>query len=111
MEGHPSHQLDVEVALTDHPPRHLSDQCKRFDQQVLEGLPVVEALPEGTGHRLKLLVGARLHLRLEGVDQRHQFGKPTHLLAFSGAEDLGEHAHESLTLLSELFEESRTLPV
>ena len=111
MEGHPSHQLDVEVALTDHPPGHLSDQGERFDQQVLEALPVVEALPEDAGHRLKLVVGARLHLRLEGVDQRHQFGQPTDFLSFSGAEDLGEHAHGPLTLLSELFEESRTRPV
>ena len=71
----------------------LADQGERLDQQVLEGLPVVQPLAELDRHGLQLLVGARLHLRLEGVDQRHQLGQPPDLLALAGAEDFREHAH------------------
>ncbi len=51
-------------------------------------------------HGLQLLVRARLHLRLEGVDQRHQLGEAPDLLALAGAEDFREHAHGGPTLLS-----------
>ncbi len=42
----PAHQLDVEVALAEHPPGRLAHEGERLDQQVLEALAVVEALLE-----------------------------------------------------------------
>ena len=103
VEGHPPHQLDVEVALAQHPPGTLPHQGERFDQQVLEALPPFEALAERRGAVPELFVGARLHLRLEGVHQRHQLRQATDLLAFAGAEDFGEHAHGPITLPSDVF--------
>ena len=102
VEGHAAHQLGVEVPLAEYPPGRLPHQGEGLDQQVLQALPVVEALTELTGERGQLVVGSGLHLRLEGVDQGHQLGQTTDLLPLAGAEDFREHAHGPLTLPSDV---------
>ena len=46
VEGHAPHQLGVEVALAEHPPGRLPNQGEGLDEEVLQALPVVQALPE-----------------------------------------------------------------
>ncbi len=39
VQRRPTHHLDVEVTLVEHPPRRLAGHCERFGQQVVEGSP------------------------------------------------------------------------
>ncbi len=93
VQRHAPHQLHVEVALAQDAPGRLAHHRVGLHEEVVEGLPLVEALLE-----LHRLVGERrvaqtLHLGLEGADQRDEIGQPPDLLALAGAQDLGEHAH------------------
>ena len=49
VEGHAAHHLDVVVALPNDSPRRLTNHCEGLDQEVVEVLAVVEALPELAG--------------------------------------------------------------
>ncbi len=93
VQRHAAHELDVEVALAQHPPGRLAHHGKGLDQQVVEGLAGVEALPELDRLVGQRVVAQRLHLGLEVADQGHQLGQPPDLLALAGLQDLGEHAH------------------
>ena len=94
VQGHAPHELHVEVALAEHPPGRLTHDRVGLDEQVVEGLTLVEALPEF--HRLlgEGVIAEALHLGLEGTDQRDELGQPSDLLTLAGAQDLREHAHE-----------------
>ena len=94
VQGHATHELHVEVALAEHPPGRLAHDGVGLDEQVVQGLTLVEALPEL--HRLvgEGVVAQALHFGLEGTDERDELGQPPDLLAFAGAQDLREHAHE-----------------
>ena len=93
VQRHAAHQLDVEMTLAEHPPGRLAHHGVGLDQEVVEGLALVQAFAEY--HRLvrERVVAQRLHLRLEGADERHQLLEPPDLLALAGAQDLREHAH------------------
>ncbi len=103
VQRHATHQLGIEVPLTQHPPGCLPDQGEGLDEDVLQALPLVEALAKHVSHGSELFVRARLHLRLEGVDQWHQLGETTDFFAFTGAKDFREHTHGLLTLPSSVF--------
>ena len=55
--------------------------------------PLLEALLELDGLVREGVVGERLHLGLEGVDERDELGEAPDLLALARLQDLGEHAH------------------
>ena len=93
VQRHAAHHLDVEVALAEHPPGRLAHHGVRLDQQVVEVLALVQALPELDRLVPEGVVAQRLHLGLEVADQGHQLGQAPDLLALAGAQDLGEHAH------------------
>ena len=94
MQGRPAHQLHVEVALADGAPGRFPDGGEGLDQQVVDVLAPVQALAERHGPVSQGLVAERLSLGLEFVDVRHQRLQGPNLLAFAGAQDLGEDAHE-----------------
>jgi hypothetical protein len=93
VQRHASHELHVEVALAEHTPRRLADDRVGLDEEVVEGLAILEPLLEL--HRLvgELVVAEPLQVGFEGSDEGHQVGQPPHLLAFAGAQNLREHAH------------------
>ena len=63
-----AHQLDVEGALPEGPPRRLADGGERLREEVVERLAVCEPLPELVGHRPQLGVAHRDEVVLDGVD-------------------------------------------
>ncbi len=93
VEGHPAHELHVEVALADHPAGRLPGHGEALGEQVVEALAVVVALPELGGLGPEGIVGQRLDLGLESVDVGDDVGHEPPPLAFAGPEDLVEHAH------------------
>ena len=93
MEGGPSHQLDVVVALADHPAGRFPDDPEGLDQQVVEVLPPIEPLTELDGPVAEGVVVEALQLRLDGVDVGHEaLERPEHL-ALARAEDAIEKTH------------------
>src|SRR4029079_4668910 len=63
------HELDVEVPLADRAARRLSGDGEGLRKEIVEGLTVLEALPELDGLVGELLVGELLGLRLPRVDE------------------------------------------
>ena len=98
VQGHPTHQLDVVVALAQDPSRRLAHHGVGLDQEVIEGFSLGEALFEDVGLRAQFGVGQPGHLSRELVDGADEFGKLTSALTFTGLEDLLEHTHDFTTL-------------
>ena len=68
VEGGPTHDLHVEVPLADRAARRLADRGEGLRQDVVEGLPVREPLPEGVGLGPQLGVGELLEaIKSRGV--------------------------------------------
>ena len=98
VQSHAAHQLHVEVALPEHAPGGLTHHGEGLDGEIVERLALVEALTELDRHVAELIVAERLHLGLEAVNWLDQLGEAPDLLAFAGAQNLGEHTHEGLIL-------------
>ena len=94
VQGHAAHELDVEVALPEDPPGRLAHDGVGLDQQVVEGLALVQALAELDRLVRQRLVAQGLEFGLEIADGPHQFRQSTDLLALTGFENFREHAHE-----------------
>ncbi len=90
-----AHDLDVVVALAEHPRGRLSNHGERFGEQIIEILPVREALTEQDRPRRQLRVGDVLELRSERGDFRDDRLEKLELLAFARVEDLLEQAHRA----------------
>ena len=71
MQDDPADQLDVEMALAEHPPGRLSHHGEGFLQQLVQGLAAPEALTKFDGLGPQRLVAQRLDVGLEAVDLRH----------------------------------------
>jgi hypothetical protein len=88
-----AHHLDVEVPLPDRPPRGLPDARERLGQQVVEGLPRLEPLPELGRLGRELGVGQVLDLGLVRVDQPGCLSELLPLAAFAELPELlDDHA-------------------
>ena len=98
VQRHAAHELHVEVALPEHPPGRFAHDCVGLDQEVIERLALVQALPEL--HRLVRQFGVAegLHLRLQLRDGGDELGQASDLLALACLENLGEYTHE-ITIL------------
>jgi len=68
VEHDPTHGLHIEMPQLDAPPSRFARNGKGFDQQIVERLAVLQALPELLGLRFQLIGGELLHHRLELVD-------------------------------------------
>ena len=72
VQHHAALELDVEMALAERALRCLAHCREGFDQQVIQGLALGQALAEFGCPGAQLLVGELGQLRLEGVDLRHR---------------------------------------
>ena len=88
----PAHQLDVEEPLPGLPLARLAHRGERLVEDVVEALPVLDALPEL--RRLGDQIGVREHLEvgLEGGDVRSLLGEPLEAPSLADAQDLLEPA-------------------
>ncbi len=91
-----AHELDVVVALADHPGGRLAHHRERFDEQVVDVGTVVEPLTELVGLRFECVVGQSLDLGTQRVDVRNDSFEGLDLLAFSSAEDAIEDSHAAI---------------
>ena len=98
VQRHAAHELHVEVALAEDAPGRLPDDGEGLDEEVVEGLAVLDALLELDGLVRQGVVGERLHLGLEVVDERDELGNAPDLLPLTRLEDLREHAHGATIL-------------
>ncbi len=73
------------MTLAQHAPRRLPHDRERLDQEVVEALAPLEALPELDRLVDERVVTEALHLGLERADERHELGQPPDLLALAGA--------------------------
>ena len=81
------HQLDVEMTLADRAARGLAGGGERLREEVVEGLTVLQALPELDRLVGELLVGELLDLGLPRVDE---LGELLELLAAAAFADVAE---------------------
>ena len=97
MQRRAAHELDVEVALSEHALGRLADGRERLGQQVVERLAVGQPLLELVGLRLQLLVGHRDEVVLDGVDLLGGGLELAKLLAFADAKDFVEQCGHGMS--------------
>ena len=90
VERRATHDLDVEVTLSEHALGRLADRGERLCHQRVEALPVLEPLLEVGGLGLQLLVGHGDEVVLDGVDRPDVGFELAEDLALADAEDLVE---------------------
>ena len=100
MERRATHDLDVEVTLAERALGRLPHRRERLGEHVVEHLDALflrvalrQPAPELVRHRPQRLVGARLHLGLEGRDLGHDRLDELELPAFARVKELVEEAH------------------
>ncbi|MCE3287702.1 MAG: hypothetical protein K0S64_1308, partial [Gaiellaceae bacterium] len=87
VEDDAAHQLDIEETDADRPLERLANGGIRLEDQVLERLPVLDALLELGSLRAQLVVGELLELGLERPDVGGLFGEPLDAAPLAHAED------------------------
>ena len=85
-----THDLDVEVALAEHPAGGLAHGGERLGHQVVEALALGQPLLELRGHPLELGVAHRDEVVLDGVDGLRDAFELAQDLALADAEELVE---------------------
>ena len=88
-----AHDLDVVVALAEHPLGRLADGGERLGQQVVEGLAVGVALLVLVGERAQLGVGEVDEVLFDGVDLVRDAVQLAQDLAFACTHELVEDGH------------------
>jgi hypothetical protein len=86
-----AHQLHLVVELAERAAGRLAHDRERLRQQVVEGLAVAVALLEGVGQRTQFGIGEVDIVLLERVDVIGDGRETADLLAFTGAQQLGEN--------------------
>jgi hypothetical protein len=84
-----AHELHLVVELPERAPGRLADDRVRLGEDVVEGLPLGEPLPERVGLRAQLGVGEVDVVLLQRLDVIGDGGEPADLFALAGAQDLG----------------------
>jgi hypothetical protein len=108
VQGRPTHDLHVEVALAEGPLGRLADRGERLRQQVVEALAVGQPLLEDIRLVAQLLVGELLEVVLEGVDLGGDALEPFEDPPLAGTQQLLEDlGHAELLLTDELTTWSR----
>ena len=94
VQGDAAHDLNVEGTHAQDTPRGLADRRERLDQDVVQGLALLEAVLELLGLGLQLLVRQRLEVLLQGINLRRETIQPAQHPAFARAKDLVNNRHE-----------------
>ena len=94
VQGDAAHDLNVEGTHAQDTPRGLADRRERLDQDVIQGLALLEAVLELLGLGLQLLVRQRLEVLLQGIHLRRETIQPAQHPAFARAKDLVNNRHE-----------------
>jgi len=94
VQGGAAHQLHVVVALADHAGGCLAHHRERLDEQIVDFFAALETRAELGGLAAQGVVGEGGDGRAEGVDFGHDAGQRLNFLAFAGAQDAVEHAHQ-----------------
>ncbi len=98
VQGGGTHDLDVEGAHARDALGSLTDGGERLRHQVVEGLAVLQALPELRGHPLELGVGHRDEVVLDGIDGLRDGLELAQDLPLADAEDLVKNGrHDGVT--------------
>ena len=93
-----THDLDVEVALAEHPAGGLAHGGERLGHEVVEALALGQPLPELVRHALELRVTHRDEVVLDGVDGLRDAFERAEDLALADAEELVENGrHGAVT--------------
>ena len=90
MQHDAADQLHVEVPHVDEAAAGFAHGGEGGNQKVVERGPLRQLLAEGDGLRGQLLIGQRLHLRLQLIDGRDQRHHRLHVARVFGAKYLGE---------------------
>ncbi len=88
VEHDPPEQLHVEVALADGSLHGLANRGEGLRDQIVEGLPVLQALSELSRPRAERRVGESGGLGLQPVDPLYEGKQPLELAVVLGADDL-----------------------
>ena len=92
VEDDAAHQLHVEEAHVHRALERLAHRGERLEEDLVEVLAVLDALPELGRLRGELGVGELLELGLERADVLRLLGEPLEAPAFADAQDLLERA-------------------
>jgi hypothetical protein len=88
VEDDAAHQLDVEKADAHRAFERLPHGREGLEDQLVDGLAILDPLSELGGLARQLGVAERLELRLEGADVRGLLGKALDATALAEAQDL-----------------------
>ena len=90
VQHHAAHELHVEVAHADGPPRRLTARGERLGEKRLEVVRVGQPLSQLVGLAAQLDVRQRLHRGLERIDRLDHGTHPLDVALVLGAEDRPE---------------------
>ena len=94
VQGRPTHDLHVEVALAEGALARLADGGERLGEDVVEGLAVGEPLLEDVGLGAQLGVGELLEVLLDRVDLGRDVVELLEDAPLTGAQQLLDDLHE-----------------
>ena len=94
VQGNATHDLHVEGTHAQDSPRGLTDRRKRLDQDVVQGLAILEAILELLSLSLQLLVRQSLKILLQGINLRRKPIQLAQHTPFASAKDLVNNRHE-----------------
>ncbi|CAB4977005.1 unannotated protein [freshwater metagenome] len=95
MQRRAAHHLDVVMTLANLATSGLANHSKCIDEDVLEIGPITQLLTELDGPVSECFIGQSFDFRLEGIDLGNETFNGPYLLAFAGAQNLVEDAHEN----------------
>ena len=99
MQRGAAHELNVVVALSEHPLGGFTHDGEGVDQEIVDLDTLLELGPELTRLGPERVVAQRLHLGFEGVDVGHQGLKGLELAPFATSQHTLEHTHDPVRSL------------
>ena len=95
MQRRAAHHLYVVVALANFAASCLADNSKCLDKEVFEISTIGQLLSELNGPVSECSIGQSFDFGFEGIDLRYEAFDSPYLLAFAGAQNFVEDAHEN----------------
>ena len=102
VQHHAADQLHIEVTHAERADRTFANDREGLFEKVVQRFALVEALTEGCSLGFQLLIGERLHLRLQSIDPLDAFAHRLDLSVVGGTEHFagkGEHGNKHQSAL------------